>query len=270
MNSEISNQLIKERNELLQKIMSLESELKDVPQGRLRVLKAKGKYCQYYVYSRDAKTNELKGEYIRRENIDLAKRLAQRDYYEEVLKEMREKLTVISQVINTYGIEEDKKSVYERLNENRKKLVTPIEISDEDYITKWYKSKQTGGNTYEAMGNKSTERGETVRSKSEKILADKLYHYNVPYVYEPTLLLPDGNIVYPDFVTLNVRLRKEYYWEHFGIMDNPQYAERAIWKIDVYEKNGFWCGKNILYTFETDKRMPDDHNIDEMINLYLK
>lgn len=53
MYSEFRNQLIQERNELIQKISYLESKLADAPQGRLRILKAKGKYCQYYIYSED-------------------------------------------------------------------------------------------------------------------------------------------------------------------------------------------------------------------------
>ena len=270
MYSEFRNQLIQEKNELIKKIMYLESKLADAPQGRLRILKAKGKYCQYYVYSKDSETNEPKGEYIKREHIDLAKKLAQRDYHEIVLKEMKKKLMAVSQTINVYGDGSEQISVYDRLNENKKNLVIPLETSDETFVDKWYKSKRTGENTYEVTGNRLTERGEEVRSKTEKILADKLYNQNIPYVYEPTLLLPDGNIVYPDFAVLNVRLRKEYYWEHFGIMDDPQYAEKSVWKIDVYEKNGYWFGENILYTFETGNRMPDDRNIDRMIHLYLE
>lgn len=270
MNREIIDQLIQEKDELIRKIKYLENELVNSPEGRLRIIRSKGKYCQYYVYSKDSVTNELKGEYIKRENIDFAKKLAQRDYYEEVLKETRRKLAVICQVLDSYVGEKNTLSAFERLKENRKMLVTPLEISDELFVENWYAAKRTGENTYAVSGNRLTERGEMVRSKTEKIIADKLFHRNIPYVYEPTLLLPDGNIVYPDFAALNVRLRKEFYWEHYGVMDNPEYASKSVWKIDVYEKNGFWCGDNILYTYETEKRMPDDHNIDAMISLYLE
>lgn len=270
MNREIINQLIQEKKELIGKIAYLESELSNSPQGRLRIMKSKGKYCQYYVYSKESGSNKLKGEYIKRENMDLAKKLAQRDYHEEVLKETRDELAKICRVLDAYGVERDKLSVYDRLSENRKMLVKPLEISDDLFIEKWSKTKQTGENSYEISGNRLTERGEVVRSKSEKIIADKLFYRNIPYVYEPTLLLPDGNIFYPDFAALNVRLRKEYYWEHFGMMDNPEYAAKSVWKIDVYEKNGYWCGRNILYTYETDKRMQDDRNIDAMIAFYLE
>jgi hypothetical protein len=44
-----------------------------------------------------------------------------------------------------------------------------------------------------------TERGELVRSKSELVIADKLYARGIDYAYEQPLVLPNGHIRYPDF-----------------------------------------------------------------------
>ena len=64
-----------------------------------------------------------------------------------------------------------------------------------------------------------TERGERVRSKSEKILADYFYSHNIPYKYEHPLYLTGFGIVYPDFTVLSQRTRHEMYWEHNGRME---------------------------------------------------
>jgi hypothetical protein len=57
--------------------------------------------------------------------------------------------------------------------------------------------------------------------------------------------------VYPDFTVLNVRTRKEYYWEHLGMMDQAEYCKKALSRIEVYEKNGLMPGKELLLTHET-------------------
>ena len=75
-----------------------------------------------------------------------------------------------------------------------------------------------------------TEKGESVKSKSEKIIADKLNMMNIPYCYEVPLYLKGYGYVKPDFKVLNVATRKEYYWEHYGMMDNKDYIIKALKK----------------------------------------
>ena len=54
-----------------------------------------------------------------------------------------------------------------------------------------------------------TEKGEYVRSKSEKIIADTLTKNNINYVYELPLRLKGYGTVKPDFTVLNKRTRHE-------------------------------------------------------------
>ena len=48
-----------------------------------------------------------------------------------------------------------------------------------------------------------TKKGEYVRSKSEKILADMFYDLNIPYEYECQLILRNGYEYYPDFTFIS-------------------------------------------------------------------
>ncbi|MBR6350520.1 MAG: hypothetical protein IKR67_08240, partial [Lachnospiraceae bacterium] len=41
------------------------------------------------------------------------------------------------------------------------------------------------------------------------------------------------------------------YHEHFGMMDDPEYAKKAKWKITGYTKNGYLPFVNIIYSFES-------------------
>lgn len=114
-----------------------------------------------------------------------------------------------------------------------------------------------------------TENGEKVKSKSEKILADKFKSMGIPYAYEQPVLLNGYGYVLPDFKILNKKTRKEYYWEHFGMMDDREYAEKTIKKIENYEKNGIFPGKNLIMTFETKQHPLSMRIVSENIEEFL-
>src|SRR5574344_2972007 len=89
-----------------------------------------------------------------------------------------------------------------------------------------------------------TGRGELVRSKSEVIIADTLARYKIPYRYEMPLVVKTNGLerreFRPDFCCLRVRDRKEFLWEHFGMMSDSEYASSAVKKIQVYQHNGIF------------------------------
>ena len=114
-----------------------------------------------------------------------------------------------------------------------------------------------------------TDNGERVRSKSEIIIANKLYRYNIPYRYEYPLQLQSDIITHPDFTCLNVKTRQEYIWEHFGIMDNAEYACNAIKKISDYANSGYILGRNFIATFETANTPINANCIDSLIKSHL-
>ena len=117
-----------------------------------------------------------------------------------------------------------------------------------------------------------TLRNERVRSKSELIIADELYRYQVPYRYEKPLILQDWGksiIFRPDFTVMNNKSGKIYIWEHLGMMDNPEYVEKNMRKLDIYERNGFLLGENLLMSHETSKVPLNRIVLDSYIENYL-
>ena len=107
-----------------------------------------------------------------------------------------------------------------------------------------------------------------MRSKSEKIIADKLYHLGIPYKYEAPLNLKGLGIIHPDFTIMDMKNRREVYWEHCGIMDNSEYAERAVARINQYERNGLHLGERLILTFETGNTPLDIRVLDKIIERY--
>ena len=83
-----------------------------------------------------------------------------------------------------------------------------------------------------------TERGELVRSKSELVIADKLFARGVEYAYEQPLVLPNGRTRYPDFTIADHASGMTFYWEHLGLLADPSYRSRWEQKRAEYLEAG--------------------------------
>lgn len=156
-----------------------------------------------------------------------------------------------------------------KLHTQRQLLVTPIEPIWEKELARWYDSEYHGKEFYEGTAEIVTEKGERVRSKSEKILADYFYRNNILYQYERPLYLKGYGTVYPDFTFLSKKTRKEIYWEHEGMMDKPEYAKSAVKKIESYQRNGIHLGERLILTFETELTVLNSQIVEELVEKYL-
>lgn len=224
----------------------VEKSLRKAPEGTLILSKSNGT-VQYY---QKTDGGQKKGSYINKKDWKLAAKLAQKDYDQKILKEIEKQQKKITRTINVLP-NKDLTSIYEDLPIARKKLVNPYILTDEQYIERWENVPYTGKEFPGERASFLTERGEKVRSKTEKIIADKLNLMGIPYRYEFPLKLKSFGKIYPDFTLLNVAAREEIYLEHFGMMDNPEYCQKAILKIQEYAKNGIFPGRGLLITFET-------------------
>ena len=92
------------------------------------------------------------------------------------------------------------------------------------------------GSFYEDSLIHMTERGDMVRSKSEVIIADKLYRAGIDYQYEHELEL-SGEKRYPDFTFEDDEMGITYYWEHCGMLHDPAYLRRWERKLEWYRAN---------------------------------
>ena len=114
----------------------------------------------------------------------------------------------------------------------------------------------------------TTSRGLKVRSKSEALICESCYKwYDLPFRYEQVLVI--GNMVIaPDF-TFEDYKRELFFWEHLGMMDNPEYAGRNFRKLERYYDAGLVPGDNLILSFdrrgEIDMRIIDDIIRDQII-----
>lgn len=242
-----------------------EKALSNVPHGNLRICNNKGR-IQYY-----HRTNpkDFNGVYLREQDKEVARQLAQKDYDQKVFTEVEKELIATERYLKaTKSL--DLKQIYETLHQERQKLVTPIWLPDNEFIKAWEETEYKGKEFIEGSPEFYTEKNERVRSKSEVLIADLLNREKIPYKYEAPLYLRGVGITYPDFTILNVENRQEIYWEHLGMMDDPNYVDMAIKKINTYEQNEILLGKNLLLTYETKKNPLNSKTIKLIIQHYLK
>lgn len=83
-----------------------------------------------------------------------------------------------------------------------------------------------------------TRKGESVRSKSEVIIANLLYEKKIDYTYEQRLFGKDGSSKIPDFTIEDSESGVTYYWEHLGMLNDPAYRERWQRKLLWYQSQG--------------------------------
>lgn len=188
-------------------------------------------------------------KYIKKKDIKNIARFAQRDYE----LNMNQKLKALERKLNTFleTYSPDIVNEYDSYSDAKKAIIKPLIMTDGMFIEKWKAEHPGMQNSFPREGVYQTNRGEMVRSKSEKIIADALDKYHVPYQYEPLLEL-GYNTVYPDFVVLNVRTRKTLFWEHLGLLSDADYAVKNFSKIQLYEKHGYLHGRDLITTMEAD------------------
>lgn len=263
--NKIGQELEKRKNYLLKVKEEKEKALKKAPEGSLRINNKAGR-MQYY-YRTDPK--DFNGVYLKKNEIDLVRKLAQKDYDKQVYSAAIQELEAIEKYSKKFperAIEE----IYEEVRKERKSFISPIEVPIEEYVRTWQSRLYEGKGFEEDAPEIYTAKGERVRSKSEMMIADMLEREGIPYRYECPLILKGWGAIYPDFTLLHKETRKEIYWEHLGMMDNPEYVENAVKKITLYEQNGIYPGERLLITYETKKTPLHRKTVYRMIERFLK
>ena len=255
--------LKKEVNELKEIIKAAEDRLKNAPQGHLRIKKRKNK-IEYYYKNAELGNTSKSGKYIKKSEHNLARQIVQKDYDTNILKRAKARVIAIEEFLDKYK-KTNIRTIWENVDPYRKELLDTVILSDEEFVKQWSSISYKGKEFIDEEKEILTERGERVRSKSEKIIADKLYMLGIPYRYEYPLLLKNNVKIYPDFTILKMPEREEVYLEHFGMMDDIDYVNKAFYKITTFEKNGIYLGVKLFITHETSRNPLNTKNLHGMI-----
>lgn len=292
-----------DKNEIIKILTDTSSELGEIialagakPDEVLQFKTMRGKTC-FFSYSKKT-GNQV---YIRKTDKDQLTRLAT-NQYEIKLKAAAEKEKLqIDRCLETLSKDPESSDVNKvKIPEQIKQHVRSSELTREGYAKKWQEGnsvvKKRRTHKQDDYHKFKTLRGDYVASKSEVIIADRLfvkgipYHYEVAFTPEATVDLSrpvynefgmidgyevigfspfDEDTLHPDFYVLNTRTRKAYFWEHLGMMDDPEYCKKNFNRFMRILDAGYIIGEDLIVTHE-DKRHPlMTEEIDRIIEKYL-
>ena len=260
--------------ELEEALKAKQFAVKKNPPGLVRIVR-RGKSLLFYKRS---SPSDAQGTYMPRSQEKLARALIQNDYDQRTIPAIEAEIKELRDFLKSYK-EKCSDTVYQKLASTRQEVVTPLTLNDEQYAAAWLKVDYRRKKIPEDAPQLFTDNNEQVRSKSEIIIANTLKTAGVPYRYEFPLAVDrnaatNGDLdicqLHPDFYCLNLRTRQEFVWEHFGMMDDPDYAARATEKLELYAENGFFPGKNLIITMETSAKPLSSKLLKSVIQTYLK
>lgn len=269
----LEKRLVELQNLLFTKKKSYEK----APKGRIRISQ-NGGHPEYYLVT---ERGSLRGKYLPHSQKTLARQLAQKDYDARLIKLLQKEISALQNYMKQTSKGRAISELYDSLCPARRSLITPAILTNEQYAARWQDVSWTGRPFASDAPYICTARGERVRSKSEVIIADTLFRYNIPYRYEFPITLKRINsadirrdfgrsvTLYPDFLCLNTRTRTEFYWEHFGLMDDPAYSNNAAGKLRLYTENGILSGRNLIITMETQTEPPSIKALEKLIEEFL-
>ena len=229
---------------------------------------------------------------------------AQKRYLKVLKKAAEKEIAQLEKCLKILNSEKDGISdineVYESLSEDLKPFVKPLSLSDDAYASRWQEGnlvvKRKRIHAEDDYHKFKTMRGDYVGSKSEAIIADRLYANGIPYHYE-VASTPEGeadrsrpvfdmygrlvgyeglgtdpydrDTLHPDFYVLNKQTRKAYFWEHLGRLNDPKYCTDNLNRLVRIIDAGYTIGEDILITHEDSRNPLRLESIDGIIKKYL-
>ena len=252
--------MLAESKRLEKEINKLNREIKKLPEGKL-VCTKNGTSFKWYV----SINNQL--EYIPKKNRAYAEKLALRRHLLSELDNLSKELRAIKYYLkhssnNSYNA--DYKLLFKPGYRN---LLLPYFTPKSEVIENWINEPYEQNPNHPEQINIKTTSGRMVRSKSEAFIDMLLYTNKIPFRYECALTLGDTTY-YPDYTVMHPKTGEIFYWEHFGMMDDPVYAGKAFSKLHTYSKYGIIQTINLITTCETSDNPLDLDTVQKIIEQY--
>lgn len=242
--------------ELNQVIAEAELELEGMPEGRIVIAK------NYILYVDSGKEQYLSAK----KDKPLIQMLAQKQYLQQIIKSAKEEQkALLLYEKNSPSVPYEK--IYAFLPEKKRSFTVPVKTpAAKLWEQERYRQKEPPSHSPHICPN-----GLKVRSKSEVLIASELLRFGIPFRYECGIPMLDHYWVYPDFTVFLPHLGRTMFYEHFGMMDSPEYALIAAKKLQTFQDNHFELGRDWVYTVETKISPLSLDTIDRIIqNYFLK
>ena len=233
------NEMSKMLAELKEKQKNANNQLMKLPHGSISTVKRGNAICFFHMQC-------VEGRRVRKsinKNPEMIKALARKKYLHRELNLISDNIAVIEKAIHQYeSCSTD--DVLEKIPEAIRNYCFDTDPAG------WGKEPYEKSDHMPEKKLHTTSRGLKVRSKSEVLIAEKLYEHHVQFRYEQVLRLGEIRLV-PDFTVLADDGRI-IYWEHCGMTGSEEYMKRHKWKTELYEKADIVPWKNLIITYDDE------------------
>ncbi len=254
----IYERILAERKMLEEQVNSLESQLSNLPEGKLVCTRNDNRYKWY-------QSDGHKSIYIPKKNRELAEELAIKKYLTLQLKDVKQEIRAIDFYLKHHSASRTQK-LLDDMPEYQNLLSGFFRPMSQE-LSDWANSPYDKNPNYPEKLTIKARSGNMVRSKSEAMIDMILYLNKIPFRYECALVLPEGTF-YPDFTICHPESGKIYYWEHFGLMDNVSYAQNAYLKLSTYSSYGIIPSVQLITTYETKENPLSPEVIQKIVEHY--
>ena len=254
MNQYFYERACNQAKHLQEQLLIFQNELKSLPSGKL-IITQNGKWQKWY----HSQHNKL--TYIPKSERSKAELLARKMQLEHQITAITQESDALALYLKNHPTNAPLSNRYSSLLPAIHTMPKPIES--------WFFSDYQQNHSYPEHKKHRSRSGNMLRSKSEVIIDELLHHYNIPFHYEEALFLDSDGTYYPDFTIYSYRYHRFFYWEHFGLMDDPEYRCKALKKVNTYAKHNLLPHRDLILTYETADCPLDYELVDTFIQQFL-
>lgn len=269
-NSLIARKIIR-RYFIIQKkeiIAKIEKEIKELSAKSKKLPKENIYYCKNGKYIQWYKVSSGSPQYIPSKNKDVIKKLVYKKFVDKRLAFLKAQQRTLAPLLKLHSrsIEEYEKMISDS---HYMSLITDLIPPSVSGYKSWANMDYPRNHNHPENLIHPTVGNLIVRSKAESMIATALSNHGIPFRYEFLHTL-SGIDLFPDFTIIIPSSGKMVIWEHFGLMDNEDYVNELKHKIELYAKNGFLMGDNLICSFENQAKPLSILEIEKLIMLYLE
>lgn len=229
-----------------------------MPPGKL-ICSQNGKYQKWYQSDGQRKT------YIPKAHRQLAETLAVKKYLTFLLADLENEKRAIQLYLRYSPVQKKSQQLLDF--PEYQKLLKPYFKPKNEELYEWSNASYEKNSNYPEQLIHNCISGNIVRSKSETMIDTSLFIHKIPFRYECALTLGEATI-YPDFTICHPKTGEVYYWEHFGLMDNPTYSKNANLKLQQYASHGIIPTIQLITTYETKQHPLTAEKIEKIVEEY--
>lgn len=256
----IYERMLAERNRLEEQLISLQSQIQKLPEGKIICTRNANRYKWYQSDGRIQ-------TYIPKKERHLAEQLAAKKYLSLLSEDLLHEQRAIDFYLRHHNSDSGKAEQLLTHTPGFQELLSPYFKPISEELLSWANSPFEHNPKYPEQLIHKTCSGNLVRSKSEVLIDMALHTNKIPFRYECALSLGDS-VVYPDFTIRHPHTGQTYYWEHFGMMDEPTYSKNSCAKLQLYTSHGIIPTIQLITTYETKEHPLSSETVEKLIHEY--